>query len=351
MPFSGPIRPAGPGRTVVMKKEALLYEKLENNRVRCLLCAHNCEIDDSRYGFCGVRKNEKGVLYTCVYAEAAAAHVDPIEKKPFYHFLPGTNAFSVATAGCNFRCPFCQNWQISQQSKKNGFSAGVGLTPEEIVRQAKRNKCKSISYTYTEPTVFFEYAYDTSKLAGQEGIFNTFVTNGYMTGKALKKIKPYLDACNVDLKFFNEKMYKRICEASLKPVLESIRLMKKLGMWVEITTLVVPGLNDSDKELKGIAGFIKSVDAAIPWHVSRFHPDYQFTDTKETPLESLRKAESIGKAAGLKYIYPGNVAEEIDTVCHECGHKLIVRAGYAVEENNIKNGKCPACNTAVEGVW
>jgi len=286
-----------------------------------------------------------------VYAEAIAAHVDPIEKKPFYHFLPGTRAFSIATIGCNFHCPFCQNWQISQESKRNGAFAGRELKPEEIVRQAKKNKCKSISYTYTEPTVFFEYAYDTSKLAKKEGLFNTFVTNGYMSAEALETIKPYLDACNVDLKFFNEQMYKKICGGSLGPVLESIRLMKKLGIWVEVTTLIVPGLNDSDGELKGIAGFIKSVDAAVPWHISRFHPDYKFTDTEDTPLAALKRAESIGKAEGLKYIYLGNVAEEGNTLCGKCGKVLISRAGYAIAENSIKNGKCPACAAAVEGVW
>jgi len=334
-----------------MRKKAMLYETLDNDRVRCLLCAHNCKIDDSKYGFCGVRVNEKGVLYTSVYAEAVAACVDPIEKKPLYHFLPGTRTFSIATAGCNFRCPFCQNWQISQQSKNSAFPAGRELNPEEVIRQAKKHKCKSISYTYTEPTVFFEYAYDTSKLSKKEGLFNTFVTNGYMRGEALEKIKPYLDACNVDLKSFNDETYKKICKGSLRPVLESIRRMKKLGIWVEVTTLVVPGLNDSDKELKGIAAFIKTVDSGIPWHISRFHPDYKFTDTESTPPASLARAESIGKAEGLKYVYLGNVAEEGNTRCYKCGKELIARSGYAIRENNIRNGKCPACGLAVEGVW
>ena len=213
-----------------MKKEAMLYEKLEDNRVHCFLCAHHCKIADSKYGFCGVRRNEKGTLYTCVYAEAIAAHVDPIEKKPLYHFLPGTEAFSVATIGCNFRCPFCQNWQISQESKRDGAGGGGHeLRPEEVVRQAKKYNCRSISYTYTEPTVFFEYAYDTSKLAKKEGLSNTFVTNGYMTRDALDTIKPYLDACNVDLKFFSDETYKKICKGTLEAVLESIRYMKKIG--------------------------------------------------------------------------------------------------------------------------
>jgi len=334
-----------------MKKEAALYEKIEGNRVRCFLCGHNCKIEDSKRGFCGVRKNEKGILYTCVYAKAVAAAVDPIEKKPLFHFLPGTLAFSIATAGCNFRCSFCQNWQISQRSKINGASAGTELKPEEVIRQAKKSKCKSIAYTYTEPTVFFEYAYDTSRLAKKEGISNVFVTNGYMSAEAIDTIEPYLDACNVDLKFFNDKTYEKICKGHLRPVLESIRRMKELGIWVEVTTLIVPGLNDSDKELKNIAGFIKSVDAAIPWHISRFHPDYKFVDAQDTPLATLKRAESIGRAEGLKYIYPGNVAGECNTLCHECGKPLIARLGYVIVENNIKNGKCPACSAAVEGVW
>ena len=336
-----------------MRKEAMLYNKLEDDKVECFLCAHHCRIADSKYGICGVRKNEKGRLYTQVYGEVIASHIDPIEKKPLYHFLPGTSTYSIATVGCNFKCGFCQNWQISQVSKRSGKGSlgGHELKPEEVVREAKKNKCKSISYTYTEPTIFFEYAYDTAKIAKEKGLYNTFVTNGYMTKDALGAIKPYLDASNVDLKFFNNETYRKICKGSLEPVLESIRYMKKLGMWVEVTTLIVPGLNDSDKELKSIAEFIRDTGKDIPWHISRFHPDYKYTETPPTSLETLKNAESIGKKAGLKYIYLGNVAEEGNTYCSACGKLLIGRVGYTIAENDIKMSKCPECSVLVEGVW
>lgn len=345
-----------------MKKEAMLYEKTTGNKVLCLLCSHACEIADSKYGICGVRKNEKGKLFTHVYGEVIASHVDPIEKKPLFHFFPGTKTFSIATVGCNFNCGFCQNWQISQAAKALGESRGRELAPPEVAREAKKNNCKSISYTYTEPTIFFEYAYDTARLAKAEGLYNTFVTNGYMTEKALDTIKPYLDACNVDLKFFKDESYKKICKGSLEPVFRSIRHMKEIGIWVEITTLVVPGLNDSDKELKDIAQFIKSIGVGTPWHISRYHPDYQYRDPGPTPPATLQKAEAIGKAAGLKYIYLGNVAEEGNTYCPKCEKLLIKRIGYKVEildqvHTKDKPGpglRCPSCSgcgTVTEGVW
>jgi len=237
----------------------MLYEKLEENKVHCHLCAHQCKIGLSNFGICGVRQNIDGKLNTLVYAEAIAAHIDPIEKKPLYHFIPGTGSYSIATIGCNFKCGFCQNWQISQVSKKEGIIAGQRLLPQEIVEEAKLENCKSIAYTYTEPTVFFEYAYDTAKLASKEGIKNVFVTNGYMTKEALETINPYLDAANVDLKSFREEFYTKICKGHLQPVLDSIKLMKKLNIWLEVTTLVVSGQNDSREELNDIAQFVASV--------------------------------------------------------------------------------------------
>jgi pyruvate formate lyase activating enzyme len=279
--------------------------------------------------------------------------VDPIEKKPLYHYLPGSKAFSVATVGCNFRCPFCQNWQISQKSKrKDQGLASQSYSPEEIVNAAKMQDCQSISYTYTEPTIYFELAYDTAKLASKEGLGNSFVTNGYMTPEALETIHPYLDACNVDLKSFDERFYSEMCQAHLQPVLDSIRLMKKLGIWVEITTLVIPGQNDSDQELTGIARFIADVDPGIPWHISRFHPDYDFTETHGTPVETLRKAYSLGKEAGLPYIYIGNVlGESEDTRCPSCRRSLIKRTGFATGQNEIVDGKCPSCGQAIAGIF
>lgn len=291
-----------------MAKHAMLYEKIKDKKVHCYLCSHNCKIGESKVGICGVRQNIDGKLYSHVYGKVIASHVDPIEKKPLYHFLPRTYAYSIATPGCNFKCDFCQNWQISQCKLENGFSyQGYEMPPEEIVNAAKQNNCKSIAYTYTEPTIFFEYAYDTAKLAKKQGIKNVFVTNGYMTKKAINKIAPYLDAANIDLKSFSEEFYKKICKAKLEPVLNSIRTMHENNIWIEITTLVVPGQNDSKDELEKIAKFIAELNKDIPWHISRFHPDYNFTDTAATPIKTLKMAEELGKKHDLKHIHLGNV--------------------------------------------
>ncbi|OGD37687.1 MAG: AmmeMemoRadiSam system radical SAM enzyme [Candidatus Aminicenantes bacterium RBG_19FT_COMBO_58_17] len=336
-----------------MIKEAMLWRSLEGGKVDCFLCAHRCQVAAGKFGVCGVRENQEGKLVTRVYGEVIAAHIDPIEKKPLYHFLPGTTSFSIATIGCNFRCPFCQNWQISQAGKKDkGFGGGQPLSPEEIVRAARTRGCRSISYTYTEPTIFFEYAYDTSKLAREAGLANVFVTNGYMTAEALRLIQPYLDAANVDLKAFQEETYKKVCGARLGPVLDSIRLMRELGIWVEVTTLVVPGMNDGNEELAAIARFIASVSPEIPWHISRFHPDYKYTQTPATPIERLRKAAALAREAGLKFIYVGNVWGESEvTICPQCGKDLIRRSGFSVEENKIKGGKCSSCGSPIAGVF
>lgn len=334
-------------------KEAMLYRSLAEGKVSCFLCGHRCEIADSKFGICGVRQNKDGKLYTHVFGEVIAAHVDPIEKKPLYHFLPGTTSFSIATIGCNFRCPFCQNWQISQSTKRDGpGESGYRLLPEQIVKEAKARGSQSISYTYTEPTIFFEYAYETAKLAKEEGLANVFVTNGYMTAEALKTIEPYLDACNVDLKSFREEFYKKICRAHLEPVLESIRLMKKWNIWIEVTTLVVPGENDGEEELAKIARFIHDIDPEIPWHISRFHPDYQYTDSRATPIETLRKAYEIGKREGLHYIYIGNVwGEAEDTLCPHCRRVLIPRQGYFIGKIKLEGSTCPYCGGAIAGVF
>jgi pyruvate formate lyase activating enzyme len=352
-------------------KEALLYEKLEDKLVRCFLCAHQCRIQEHKFGVCGVRQNIDGVLYACVYGKPIAMHVDPIEKKPLYHFFPGSSAFSIATIGCNFHCGFCQNWEISQEkfSQSQGGDAprpiggpgappaagtvpGEEVAPEEIVKAAIKNNCKSISYTYTEPTIFFEYALDTAKLAQKEGLYNNFVTNGFMTKECLQMIKPYLDAANVDLKFFSDESYKKICGARLQPVLDSIKYMHALGIWVEVTTLVVTGENDSDEELTDIAEFLSGVDKDIPWHISRFHPDYKFTEHEATAMETLKKAEEIGRKAGLNYIYVGNVSGfGNDTYCPVCKKLLIKREIFSVLEYNIKKGKCAFCQAKIAGIF
>ncbi len=335
-----------------MKKEAMLWEKLPDVRVRCHLCAHECRIADTKFGICGVRQNLDGTLYTQVYGRAVAAHIDPIEKKPLYHFLPGSQSFSFAAMGCNFKCGFCQNWQISQASVRDGAAFSLlDLAPRRIVEEAKQRRCASISYTYTEPTIFFEYAFDTAVLAREAGIANVFVTNGFMTRQTLETIKPYLDAANVDLKSFREETYKKECRGRLQPVLDTIGAMKELGVWVEVTTLVVPGMNDAEEELDDIAAFIAGVDRDMPWHVSRFHPDFQVLDRSPTPVGTLRKAKEIGQARGLRYIYLGNVQEGVDTACYRCGNVVVARRYMGLERMEVRDGRCPACGSPIGGVW
>jgi pyruvate formate lyase activating enzyme len=333
-------------------KEALLYEKLENKLVHCFLCSQHCRIADKKFGFCGVRQNLNGTLYTHVYGKVISSHVDPIEKKPLYHFFPGTTSFSIATIGCNFRCGFCQNWEISQTNIRDGGFPGEEFPSNEIVETALKYNCKSISYTYTEPTIFFEYAFDTAKIAKTKGLYNNFVTNGFMTPECLEMAKPYLDAANVDLKFFRDDSYKKICSGRLKPVMDSIKTMHRLGIWVEVTTLIVPGENDSPEELLDIAEFLASVDKDIPWHISRFHPDYKFVDRNPTPISTLKKAQEIGKNCGLKYIYIGNVwGFGNDTYCPNCNELLIKREVFSVLEYNMKANKCGYCNTQIAGLF
>jgi pyruvate formate lyase activating enzyme len=335
-----------------MMKEARFWDKIDETKVHCHLCAHECRIAESRFGVCGVRQNRGGTLYTMAYGQVIAAHVDPIEKKPLYHFLPGSRSYSIATIGCNFKCGFCQNWQISQVSIKDGAPfSGRQVMPEQVVEEAKRYQCHSISYTYTEPTIFFEYAYDTARLAKEAGLYNVFVTNGYMTREPLVAIKPYLDAANVDLKSFREDAYRKMCKAHLQPVLDSIAAMKDLGIWIEVTTLVIPGENDSDEELGRIAEFLAGIDVNIPWHVSQFHPDYEFRDHVSTSVDTLRRARELGRKAGLRYIYLGNVGEGMNTSCYRC-HELIVDRRYmGLNRISVDKGKCPQCGAAIDGVW
>jgi pyruvate formate lyase activating enzyme len=333
--------------------EAMLYSSLEEEAVVCSLCTHRCRIAPDKYGLCGVRQNRSGRLISLVYGDIIAAHVDPIEKKPLYHVYPGSLSFSIATRGCNFRCRFCQNWQISQSSKREDKTAsGRSFAPGDVIKAAKAQNCRSIAYTYTEPTIFFEYAYDTARLATAEGLANVFVTNGYMTPEALETVHPYLDACNVDLKSFREDFYRKMCGAHLEPVLESIREMRKLGIWVEVTTLVIPGQNDSEGELTDIARFISEVDPVIPWHISRFHPDYEYTSAPPTPPETLRRAFRIGRREGLEYIYIGNIrGESEDTACPSCGKRLIERSGFVVSRMQLEGGRCRFCGHSVAGLF
>jgi len=271
--------------------------------------------------------------------------MDPMEKKPLYHFLPGTLSYSIATPGCNFRCSFCQNWQISQPDLNTAFDRLPYTEPEEIVRKAVSGGAHSISYTYTEPTIFMEYALDCARLAKEKGLRNVFVTNGYQTPEAVKEMKGLIDAANVDLKAFSDDFYKSRCKARLQPVLDAIKCMVEAGIHIEVTTLVIPGLNDSEEQLKGIAHFLASLSKDLPWHISRFHPDYKELSLPPTPLETLRRAASYGKEAGLRYIYLGNVLtdEGQNTYCPSCGAVLIERRGFGWTVLNLKEPKCPLC--------
>lgn len=341
--------------------EAVLYEKTgdsddkpDNKTILCRLCHHNCVIKDGRRGICGVRENRGGVLCTLVYDRVVARHADPIEKKPLFHFFPGTLSYSFATAGCNFRCRFCQNANIAQVPAEPGSHIkGSPATPETLVQDALQQGCKSIAYTYTEPTVFFELALDTARLAHQAGLKNVFVTNGYLSEAALEMVSPYLDAANVDLKSFSGDFYKKWCGGHLEPVKETLRQMKTLDIFVEVTTLLIPGLNDRPDEARNLAGFIAGeLGSETPWHISRFHPCYRLTDRPPTPVETLLQARDIGLEAGLKYVYTGNIPGEPSesTYCYNCSEPLIFRRGFSVSENRIQRNQCPDCGAFIHGV-
>jgi pyruvate formate lyase activating enzyme len=333
-------------------KEAMLYEKLSDERVQCHLCAHECKIAPGHKGVCQVRENEAGKLYTHVYGRTIARHIDPVEKKPLLHFYPGSKAYSVATPGCNFRCKWCQNADISQMPREQHLMMGSEATPEEIVASAEGNRCRSIAYTYTEPTIFFEYSYDIAQVAHEEELANIYVTNGFMTEEMLETMDPHLDAANVDLKAFRDETYREYVGARLQPVLDSLKKMKELGVWVEVTTLVIPELNDDPAELRDIAEFIaEDLGPETPWHISRFRPAYRMRDRPPTQVERLVEAQMIGEESGLRYVYVGNVPGETNTVCHECGATVIQRAGYRILDNRTSDeGSCPSCGTPVAGV-
>lgn len=334
-------------------KEAYLYEKMDNNRVRCVLCNHRCLIKDGGKGICGVRENRNGTLASLVYGKVIARHVDPIEKKPLFHFLPGSRSYSVATVGCNFKCRFCQNADISQMPSDQDRIWGEAMTPEELVKEAVGTRSATIAYTYTEPTIYYELALDTARLAVKEGLKNVFVSNGYMTEECLKDIGPDLHGANVDLKAFSDRFYKEQCGAKLDPVLRTLERMNDMGIWLEVTTLLIPGLNDDREELKGIARFLADLDPGIPWHISRFHPTYRLTDRRSTPPDTIRAARDIGYEAGLNYVYTGNLPgdEGEKTFCHSCGGLLIDRFGFSITRLDVDDGRCNQCNAEIPGVW
>ncbi|MBI5599491.1 MAG: AmmeMemoRadiSam system radical SAM enzyme [Deltaproteobacteria bacterium] len=333
--------------------EALLWTKAEDNRVRCVLCSHHCAIADGKRGICGVRENRGGALFSLNYGKLVAQNIDPVEKKPLFHFQPGSLSYSIASAGCNFRCLHCQNSDISQMPRDRKMILGSDVPAGDVVKEASGSGCLSISYTYTEPTIFFEYARDCALKAREAGLKNIFVTNGYMTKECLDETKGWLDAANVDVKSFSETFYKKVCGARLSPVLDSIEYMRKLGIWVEITTLVIPTLNDSEDELRGVARWIYKTDKSMPWHISAFYPAYKLTHLLPTPVAIIDRAREIGFEEGLRYVYTGNVPGDPGeaTYCHNCKKVLIERHGFSVSANRVRDSKCPDCGAAIDGVW
>ncbi|RRQ20768.1 AmmeMemoRadiSam system radical SAM enzyme [Thiohalobacter thiocyanaticus] len=354
--------------------EARYYSQLSDGRVLCTLCPHDCHIPDGGRGACAVRYNRGGRLYTLVYDKVVSRAVEAVEKKPLFNFHPGSTAYSIGTVGCNMRCSFCQNWQISQWPKARlpktlvckvegetlcplleeleDEVPGEPVTPQGIVAAAMAAGATSIAYTYTEPTIFYELAYDTAVLARERGLKNIFVSNGFISEAPLRELAGVLDAANIDLKFSREESYRHISRARLEPILQAIRLYHELGVWVEVTTLVIPDVNDSDEELAEIARFIHSVGADVPWHVSQFYPAWRMQDVAVTPVETLRRAARIGREAGLHYVYEGNVPGEQgeNTNCHHCGALLIERYGFHLRRNRVRQGACPDCGTPVAGV-
>ncbi len=357
--------------SIIMKGKAkMLAKKLKNNVVQCFACNRRCNISDGNAGFCGVRVNDGGKLSLSVYGKPCAVWADPIEKKPLFHFLPGTRSFSIGTFGCNFACEFCQNWDISQAPQEARVRDPQGwrmyfqtlidrckdLPPEAVVEGAVEGGCKSISFTYNEPTIFSEYAIDTMKIGKKKGLKGVYVTNGYETKECWDALKGYIHAVNIDLKAYNQKFYTELCKVpNFEHVKESIEYAKKLGIWVEVTTLLIPNWNDDEKELKAEAEWLASVDPEMPWHVTAFHPDYKMLGEKATAPEALIKAREIGKAAGLKHVYCGNLPFTYSgyetTFCPKCGKEIIRRIGFSIKELNVDKGKCRFCKHTINGVW
>ncbi|MBN2708323.1 MAG: AmmeMemoRadiSam system radical SAM enzyme [Calditrichaceae bacterium] len=341
-----------PESTKKFVREAQYYEKLDHKQIRCKLCPRECIVDDRERGYCGVRENRNGIYYTLVYARPCTYHVDPIEKKPLFHFLPGTMAFSLATAGCNLNCKFCQNWQISQVTPEQVQS--IYAPPEKIADFSKKYNCHSIAYTYSEPTIFYEYMNDTIDAGHQEGIKSVVITAAYISQKPLLNLCNKADAIKVDLKAFSESYYKDVVNGELKPVLDSLITMKSQNIWTEIVYLVVPTLNDSDKEIKELCKWIiQYLGKDVPIHFTRYHPQYLLKDLPPTPIKTLERIHEIARSEGIHYSYIGNVpghpAE--NTYCHKCNKKIVERSGFTINSILIKDGKCAYCGTKIPGIW
>jgi len=325
------------------------YQAKDENSITCLLCKHYCTLKKDKHGICGINYNIDNKLFNKTYNHPSAVHVDPIEKKPLYHFLPSSSSLSIGTVGCNFRCPFCQNYSISQTTE---VDKSITLTPKDIVNIAIKHETKSISYTYNEPTIWYPYAKDIGVLARQNGIRNVFVSSGYESSEVLQDMKSWLDAANIDLKSFSHDYYKKVLKTDLDGVLESLVAFAQSDIWLEITTLLIPNVNDSEAEIHKMAEFISSkLGCDIPWHLSAFHPDYKMLDTPRTSLESMQRAKKIAQSYGIKYIYLGNIQNDNSTYCHKCNAKLIDRSGFSSGGINIKDSKCGSCGSKILGIW
>lgn len=335
-----------------MEKDALLYTKYNDLSVECTLCSHRCVIKPDSKGICSVRENIDGKLISRAYGNLIAQHADPIEKKPLFHYMPGSYAWSIAIPGCNFHCQWCQNWEISQLPRHTKERSGIYVPPEQVVIDAMAHHCQSIAYTYTEPTIFFEYTMDVAQIAKENGIRNVYVTNGYMSKEMIDLSSPWLDAANVDIKAFSEKTYKKYMGAHLQPVLDSCKFMRSKGIWLEITTLIIPGVNDDLNEMQDLADFIHhELGENTPWHISRYFPVYQFERIHTTPVETILNIERIGKEAGLNFVYSGNLLNEVTTLCPNCGEELIIRKGNSVIKNDVAQGNnCGKCGYQVAGI-
>jgi len=333
-------------------KKALLYENSDKNQVICHLCAHECHVTNNQSGLCHARKNIDGDFFTLNSDRIIAMHMDPIEKKPLYHFLPGSISFSIAAMGCNFSCRFCQNHSISIIHAERDIR-GEHVRPQQLVDIALKNHALSISYTYTEPTVFFELVLETAKLAKEAGLRNVLVSNGYMTLQALAMLGPFLDAANIDLKSFNDDFYKKYCHARLQPVLATLSVLKAMGIWLEVTTLLIPGLNDDPLEIEQLISFLHNLDASIPWHVSRFFPQYQLQDIPPTSTGSIHTVLQSGVDAGLKFPYGGNIEDSYwnDTHCPHCRETVVKRSGYVSDDRGLHHGNCRFCGEKIPGIW
>ncbi|MFA7114443.1 MAG: AmmeMemoRadiSam system radical SAM enzyme [Candidatus Omnitrophota bacterium] len=334
-----------------MLRESVLYSRSAKNIILCDVCSHHCRLSDGQSGVCGVRLNDNGILIVKNYAELVTYAVDPIEKKPLYHFLPGSKAYSIASYGCNFRCGFCQNFAIAQKYQNTDKRFIEEVLPEEIVSRVKKTGAESIAYTYTEPTVFLEYVIETAKLAKENGLKNVFISNGFFTDKAFELLVPYIDGYNIDLKSFNDDFYVKYCGGRLEPVLQTIKRIADSGKWLEVTTLIIPGKNDTLYELESVASYIAEVSLNIPWHITAFYPQNLFLSVPATPIEKMEKAFSIGVKKGLKYVYLGNVASVERTVCPVCKKSVIEREGYRISLCNVENGICVFCGAKIDGVF